>query len=83
MASRVYVNRTEFVDEMLALAPGALGLPEDAPASVRIEAWLVFAKTTFDGQRPQRTHTESSDVEDERLTAVRAANVAAAATGLL
>lgn len=83
MATRVYANRTELVDEMLALAPEALGVAEDASTPVRIEAWLAFAKEMFAEQRRLRAYGELADVEAERLAAVHAANVAAAADGLL
>lgn len=83
MATRVYANRTDLVEEMLELAPEALGVADDASTPVRIEAWLAFAKEMFEEQRRLRAYADLADLEAERLAVVHAANVAAAADGLL
>jgi hypothetical protein len=81
--TRVYANRTPLMDEMLELAPDALGLAEDASTPVRLEAWLAYARDLFERERRTRAYAELADLEDERVAAVRAANLRAAADGLL
>ena len=81
--TRVYANRTPLVEEMLELAPDALGVDVDASTPVRIEAWLAYARELFERERRLRAYAELADVEEERVAAVHAANLRAAADGLL
>jgi len=80
---RVYANRTGLVDEMLELAPAALGLDADASTPARIEAWLAYARAAFEEERRVRAYAELADLEAERVAAVRAAAVGAADDGIL
>jgi hypothetical protein len=50
---------------------------------VRLEAWLAYARDLFERERRTRAYAELADLEDERVAAVRAANLRAAADGLL
>lgn len=81
--SRVYANLTPLVEEMLERAPSELGVDEDASAHVRMEAWLAFAKEAIGRENRLRAYRELADVEAERLAAIHAANLQAAADGLL
>ena len=81
--SRVYANRTDLMDEMLALAPAALGLDAGASTPARIEAWLAYARAAYEEERRVRAYAELADLEAERVAAVRAAAVGAADDGIL
>lgn len=80
---RVYANRTPLMDEMLDLAPEALELSDDASTPARMEAWLAYARAAYHRELRSRAYGELADLEQERLAAIRAANVDAAASGLL
>ncbi|MGA0121885.1 MAG: hypothetical protein ACO3KD_02600 [Gaiellales bacterium] len=81
--SRVYANRTPLVDEMIERAPEALGLEPDASTPARLEAWLAYARAAFEAERRARAYADLADLEAERLAVIHAANLQAAADGLL
>lgn len=80
---RIYAKRTPLAAEMLELAPAALNLPVDASTPARMEAWLVYARTAYQREVRARAYEELADLEQERLAAIQAANLDAAANGLL
>lgn len=50
----VPVHRSVLVDEMIALAPEALGLDDGTSAGERLAAWLAYARDRFEEERRTR-----------------------------
>lgn len=82
-ANRIYLHRTATVEEALALAPQALGLPDDASTPARIEAWLEYALAMYRDHQRMRAYEELAMHDADRLADVKADTRAAIDADLL